>query len=119
MSKRTRLLSKLKHVYSHNAKLVLDVSNDDIGLLIEALETKIELNKRNMTPDIIKEYMIFEDECIQKDFTFKSLIEAREKQVAKDIHIYSNGEEHCPNCDANLTGMGFRFCTECGQALKI
>lgn len=41
MSKRTRLLSKLKHVYSHNAKLVLDVSNDDIGLIIEALEKQI------------------------------------------------------------------------------
>ena len=85
----------------------------------DALETWKELQKRNMTPEIIKEYMIFEDECIQKDFTFKSLIEAREKQVAKDIHIYSNGEEHCPNCDANLTGMGFRFCLECGQALKL
>ena len=41
MSKRTRLLSKLKHVYLHNAKLVLDVSNDDIGLIIEALEKQI------------------------------------------------------------------------------
>ena len=77
MSKRTRLLNKLKHVYSHNTKLVLDVSNDDIGLIIEALE----------------------------------------KQIAKKLHIYANGEEHCPNCDANLTGMGFKFCVECGQAL--
>lgn len=41
MSKRTRLLSKLKHVYSHNTKLVLDVSNDDIGLIIEALEKQV------------------------------------------------------------------------------
>lgn len=55
MSKRTRLLGRLKHVYSHNAKLVLDVSNDDIGLIIEALETKIELNKRNLTLDKLEE----------------------------------------------------------------
>lgn len=41
MSKRTRLLSKLKYVYSHNAKLVLDVSNDDIGLIIEGVEKQI------------------------------------------------------------------------------
>lgn len=41
MSKRTRLLSKLKHVYSHNTKLVLDVSNDDIGLIIEGVEKQI------------------------------------------------------------------------------
>lgn len=41
MSKRTRLLNKLKHVYSHNTKLVLDVSNDDIGLIIEGVEKQI------------------------------------------------------------------------------
>ena len=52
MSKRTRLLSKLKHVYSHNTKLVLDVSNDDIGLIIEGVEKQIgkkplEVNVKN------------------------------------------------------------------------
>ena len=46
-------------------------------------------------------------------------IEALEKQIAKDIHIYANGTEHCPNCDANLTGMGFKYCVECGQALNL
>ncbi len=38
MSKRTQLLHKLKHVYSHNTKLVLDVENKDIELIIEGLE---------------------------------------------------------------------------------
>ena len=41
MSKRTQLLHKLKHVYSHNTKLVLDVENKDIGLIIEGLEKQI------------------------------------------------------------------------------
>ena len=41
MSKRTQLLNKLKHVYSHNTKLVLDVENKDIELIIEALEKQI------------------------------------------------------------------------------
>lgn len=41
MSKRTRLLNKLKHVYSHNTKLVLDVDNNDIGLIIEGVEKQI------------------------------------------------------------------------------
>ena len=64
MSKRTRLLGRLKHVYSHNAKLVLDVSNDDIGLIIEGVETKIELNKRNLTLDKLEEYKFkYEDLC--------------------------------------------------------
>lgn len=41
MSKRTRLLHKLKHVYSHNTKLVLDVENKDIELIIEGLEKQV------------------------------------------------------------------------------
>ena len=41
MSKRTQLLHKLKHAYSHNTKLVLDVENKDIELIIEALEKQI------------------------------------------------------------------------------
>lgn len=41
MSKRTRLLGRLKHVYSHNANLVLDVDNNDIGLIIEGVEKQI------------------------------------------------------------------------------
>lgn len=45
-------------------------------------------------------------------------IEALEKDIAKDIDIYANGTEHCPSCDANLTGMGFKYCVECGQKLK-
>ena len=60
MSKRTQLLGRLKHVYSHNTKLVLDVSNDDIGLIIEALENRKNLidkwEKRLAMLD--KEYLI-------------------------------------------------------------
>ena len=41
MSKRTQLLHKLKHVYSHNTKLVLDIENKDIELIIEGLEKQI------------------------------------------------------------------------------
>ena len=48
MSKRTQLLNKLKHVYSHNAKLVLDVSNDDIGLIIEGVEKQIRKKPKDI-----------------------------------------------------------------------
>jgi hypothetical protein len=41
MSKRTQLLGRLKYVYSHNTKLVLDVSNDDIRLIIEGVEKQV------------------------------------------------------------------------------
>lgn len=125
MSKRTQLLSKLKHVYSHNTKLVLDVSNDDIGLIIEGVETKIELNKRNLTPDILEKYMKFEDECIKKDFTFESLIEAREKQIGKKIERYSSniiGEMtfNCPSCKLEYYVTDyedFNYCPNCGQKI--
>ena len=48
MSKRTQLLHKLKHVYSHNTKLVLDVENKDIELIIEALEKQIAKKPRKI-----------------------------------------------------------------------
>ena len=53
---------------------------------------------------------------IEPEF-FNEVAEALEKQIPKQLHRYANGTEHCPNCDANLTGMGFRYCVECGQAL--
>lgn len=55
MSKRTRLLSKLKYVYSHNAKLVLDVENDDIGLIIEDVEKQIKKKVERYGCNIIGE----------------------------------------------------------------
>ena len=44
-------------------------------------------------------------------------VDALKKQDVKQIRIYANGEEHCPTCDENLTGLGFKRCIECGQLL--
>jgi hypothetical protein len=76
-----------------------------------------ELNKRNITLKTIDEYIKFEDECVEKGFTFRSLINAREKQIPKKLHIYANGTGHCPNCDYDNTALGFKVCVECGQVL--
>ena len=46
-------------------------------------ELESELSKRNLTIDHIREYIKFEDECVEMGFTFKSLLEAREKQSGK------------------------------------
>lgn len=54
---------------------------------------------------------------VETEEEFEFLKEAVEKQKPKQLHRYANGTDHCPNCDANLTGMGFKFCVECGQAL--
>ena len=55
MSKRTQLLHKLKHVYSHNTKLVLDVSNDDIGLIIEGVGKQIRKKVERYSCNIVGE----------------------------------------------------------------
>lgn len=47
----------------------------------------------------------------------KELQLAIEKQMPKRILRCLNGEEHCPSCEINLTGMGFKYCVECGQRL--
>lgn len=56
-----------------------------------AMELYKEMHKRKFTLEAAEEYMKFEDECLRKNFTFKSLIEAREKQTAK-TPILKNGE---------------------------
>jgi hypothetical protein len=53
---------------------------------------------------------------------FKSLQEAIEKQIPKKVNVrvnavYDTKNYHCPNCESNLTGMGFDYCVECGQKI--
>ena len=72
---------------------------DTSGFEIHILE--VELKDYDKVTDKIQEAMDMGADAIEKD-------------IAKDIHIYANGEEHCPNCNENLTGMGFKYCVECG-----
>lgn len=93
-----------------------------------------ELNKRNITIETIEEYIKFEDECVEKGFTFKSLLEAREKQIAKKVIIPSTDlgryyhQESCPNCkkefSVRICGYKFKdvigktnYCHNCGQKI--
>src|SRR5574344_705979 len=52
-----------------------------IDLGISALEKQIKLNEIGFTEEVIENYKIFEDECITRGFTFKSLLDARDKQI--------------------------------------
>ena len=52
-------------------------------MAIQALETIKKLSDRKMTVEVLENYMQFEDECVKKSFTFKSVIEAREKQIPR------------------------------------
>lgn len=59
---------------------------------IEALETIAEIRNRKITLSDLENYMKFEDECVKKNFTLKSLLEAREKQIAKKPILKSGTE---------------------------
>lgn len=83
-----------------------------------------ELSKRNLTTDHIREYMEFEDECVEMGFTFKSLLEAREKQSGKKPVIEENKMFHtkyyrCPICGGNIriNKLLLKYCRTCGQRI--
>lgn len=102
---------------------------DAIGYAISALETIKKLSDRNMTTEVLENYMQFEDECVKKGFTFKSVIEAREKQIAKkpipidyekyigviDNARFLRGAYWCPNCKHVIKSGS--SCNDCGQRL--
>ena len=76
------------------------VLRNAVDVAIQALETvqkykdlESELSKRNLTIDHIREYIQFEDECVKQEFTFKSLLEAREKQSGNNpiLSMYEKG----------------------------
>jgi hypothetical protein len=52
--------------------------------------------------------------------TVEECKEAIERQTLKDVYVWANGSEHCPNCDFDITQRDFddRFCCRCGQRYK-
>lgn len=98
-------------------------------MAVEALEAMIELEKRKFTLSDLENYIKFEDECVKKNFTFKSLIEAREKQTPKIPAYEGNGydpegnivfdEWLCPCCNTRyeVDYDEYDFCPNCGQAI--
>ena len=52
------------------------------------------------------------------DEELEVVVEALEKQIAKEPEVWANGTEHCPCCEKDVTNMYFKVCIECGQRLK-
>lgn len=86
------------------AKRVVEARN----MAIKALETIKKLSDRKMTAEVLENYMQFEDECVKKGFTFKSVIEAREKQIPRK-----------PIFNHNLSDTLSLFHCECGNTIKV
>lgn len=87
-------------------------------MAIQALETIKKLSDRKMTTKVLKNYIQFEDECVKKGFAFKSVIEAREKQISKKPDFTEDKEFALCSC---RNGKGLfdkqKYCVNCGQKL--
>ena len=82
---------------------------------VKGYERAIESSIENY--NLYREYKakVQDFEAIGTIEEFKAL---KEKNVAKKIDIWANGEEHCPFCDKNLTTFyGFANCFSCGQKI--
>ena len=91
---------------------------DAIGYAISALEMIQKLSDRKMTTEALENYIQFEDECVKKGFTFKSVIEAREKQIAKKPDFTEDREfALCPCCNGKGLLNKQKYCDNCGQKL--
>lgn len=96
------------------AKRVVEARN----MAIKALETIKKLSDCKMTAEVLENYMQFEDECVKKDFTFKSAIEAREKQIARKPDSTEDKEfALCPCCNGKGLLNKQKYCDNCGQKL--
>lgn len=107
------------------------VLRNAVDVAIQALETakkykelESELSKRNLTVDHIREYIQFEDECVEMGFTFDSLLEARGKQIKKKPVVEENEMFHtkyyrCPICGGNIRihKLLLKYCRTCGQKI--
>lgn len=125
-----RLFMKLED--KENKSKFLDSDYEANHMAIKSLETvqkykylESELSKRNLTIDHIREYMEFEDECVEMEFTFKSLLEARirieaKKPVIEENKLFHARYYHCPICNGNLKigDFLFNYCRMCGQKIN-
>lgn len=90
-----------------------------IGTLEECRKS-VEIYKamleRNITVGNIEEYMKFEDECVEKGFSFKSLLEARDKQEKFKPTQGKVGVGRC-KCGVEFLNKNTKYCGNCGQKL--
>lgn len=115
--------SVLKEAKSMGCNEILALRNiplENMEEIVNALKIESDLKDRNMDLETLENYMQFEEECIKKNFTFKSILEAREKQIAKKPipHPDDYGITYCPNCGTFFGGLDCaKYCWDCGQKL--
>ena len=130
------IIEELKRIrlFANDGKSVRIISNaiDTIQNLNAKLsdcdKIVLALKERGISIETIENYIKFEDECVEKGFSFKSLIEAREKQTAKRPYFESDGYSdgmlvydtwNCPNCGESYEAEydECEDCPKCGQKI--
>ena len=97
---------------------------EDVGAVStcrNAVEICRAMIERGIEMDNIKEYIIFEDNLVQRGYDLKRLLEMMEQQTAKKAITYRDtNRADCPACGATVRGIGAPFgnwCSKCGQKL--
>ncbi len=88
----------------------------DFGQAIRALEVLAELDERNLTVEHILNYAQFEDEYVEKGFTFKTLLEARGKETPFKPMSCKITLGRC-KCGVGFLDKTTNYCGNCGQKL--
>lgn len=112
------VLKEAKSMGCNEIRALYNIPLENIELIVQALETIKKLSDRKMTTEVLENYMQFEDECVKRGFTFKSMIEARKKQIARKPDFTEDKEfALCPCCNGKGLFNKQKYCDNCGQKL--
>nr|DAM13233.1 MAG TPA: DNA REPAIR HELICASE RAD25, SSL2, PRE-INITIATION COMPLEX, RNA POLYMERASE.0A [Bacteriophage sp.] len=112
------VLKEAKSMGCNEIRALYNIPLENIELIVQALETIKKLSDRKMTTEVLENYMQFEDECVKRGFTFKSMIEARKKQIARKPDFTEDKEfALCPCCNGKGLFDKQKYCDNCGQKI--
>ena len=98
-----KIFEEIKRKYKKSNKYMLCVSYEDIGILIQIIETMNKRKLEDMTFEYFNDYEIktivsqyledFLKEIIKKEYISKDKIKAKIEELEKDLKEYENGQE--------------------------
>ena len=97
------IFEEIKKRYKKSNKYMLRVSYEDIGILIQIIETMNKRKLEDMTFEYFNDHEIkaivgqyledFLKEIIKKEYISKDKIKAKIEELEKDLKEYENGQE--------------------------
>lgn len=112
------VLKETKSMGCNEIRALYNIPPENIELIVQALKTIKKLSDRKMTTEVLENYMQFEDECVKRGFTFKSMIEARKKQITRKPDFTEDKEfALCPCCNGKGLFDKQKYCDNCGQKI--